>query len=209
MKVLIINAHPDPHSATSATNRVVKHLLDKLPAGSAEVVNLAEIDIQPINKTALDGFAAAMNQQQPTAEQSASLARLSATVAQLKSAPRLVLAYPFYNFSIPARLKDWLDNISIPGETFKYDKNGNPHGLMGTHKALILQGSGAVYSSGPMASMEHSVPYLKTLLGGFLGFADVDVVRAEGTQQQIIGLEAAVQKACADIDAKIDGFMKA
>jgi len=37
----------------------------------------------------------------------------------------------------------------------------------------------------------------------------VDVVRAEGTQQQIIGLEAAVQKACADIDAKIDGFMKA
>ena len=80
---------------------------------------------------------------------------------------------------------------------------------MGTHKALILQGSGSVYSSGPMASMEHSVPYLKTLLGGFLGFADVDVVRAEGTQQQIIGLEAAVQKACADIDAKIDGFMKA
>ena len=71
MKVLIINAHPAPHSATSATNRVVKHLLDKLPVGSAEVVNLAETDIQPLNKTALDGFAAAMNQQQPTAEQSA------------------------------------------------------------------------------------------------------------------------------------------
>ena len=42
---LIINAHPDPHSTASATNRMVAHLLDKLPAGSVQTVNLAEADI--------------------------------------------------------------------------------------------------------------------------------------------------------------------
>ena len=39
------------------------------------------------------------------------LARSGEVIAQVKSAPRLVIAYPMYNFGIPARLKDWLDNI--------------------------------------------------------------------------------------------------
>ena len=38
---LIINAHPDRHSTASATNRMVAHLLTKLPAGSVQTVNLA------------------------------------------------------------------------------------------------------------------------------------------------------------------------
>ena len=33
MKTLIINAHPDPHSTYSATNRMVKHLLTKTACG--------------------------------------------------------------------------------------------------------------------------------------------------------------------------------
>ena len=53
---LIINAHPDPHSTASATNRMVAHLLTKLPAGSVQTINLAEADIQPLNKAALEMF---------------------------------------------------------------------------------------------------------------------------------------------------------
>lgn len=53
---LIINAHPDPHSTASATNRMVTHLLDKLPAGSVQTVNLAEADIQPLDKAVLEMF---------------------------------------------------------------------------------------------------------------------------------------------------------
>ena len=111
-----------------------------------------------------------------------------------------------YNFGIPARLKDWLDNIVMPGQTFQYDESGTPKGLMGTHKALLLQASGSVYSTGPMAQLEFSVSYLQALLGGFLGFASVDAVRAEGTAQAA-GPEAAVQRALAGIDARLEGFL--
>ena len=48
--LIIINAHPHPHSSMSATNRMVAHLLAKLPAGSVQTVNLAETDIQPLDK---------------------------------------------------------------------------------------------------------------------------------------------------------------
>ena len=121
MDTLIINAHPDPYSSASATNRMVAHLLSKLPVGSAQTVNLAETDIQPLDKAVLEMFVATVFQgQQPNAEQTALLARLMSVVNQVKSARRLVIAYPMYNFGIPARLKDWLDNLVVPGETFRY-----------------------------------------------------------------------------------------
>ncbi|WP_331206152.1 NAD(P)H-dependent oxidoreductase [Eikenella corrodens] len=55
---LIINAHPNPHSSEFATNRMVAHLLAKLPAGSVQTVNLAETDIQPLDKAAVEMFIA-------------------------------------------------------------------------------------------------------------------------------------------------------
>ena len=203
---LIINAHPNPHSSMSATNRMVAHLLAKLPAGSVQTVNLAETDIQPLDKAAVEMFIATVFQrQQPNAEQAALFARMMSVVNQVKSARRLVIAYPMYNFGIPARLKDWLDNLVVPGETFRFGEDGAPQGLMGAHKVLLLQASGSVYSEGrPMAQMDFASSYLKTLLGGFLGFASVDTVRAEGTSGD--NREAAVQRACADIDAVYDRF---
>ena len=203
---LIINAHPNPHSSMSATNRMVAHLLGKLPAGSVQTVNLAETDIQPLDKAAVEMFIATVFQrQQPNAEQAALFARMMSVVNQVKSARRLVIAYPMYNFGIPARLKDWLDNLVVPGETFRFGEDGAPQGLMGAHKVLLLQASGSVYSEGrPMAQMDFASSYLTTQLGGFLGFASVDTVRAEGTSGD--NREAAIQRACADIDAVYDRF---
>ena len=201
MDTLIINAHPDPYSSASATNRMVAHLLSKLPVGSAQTVNLAETDIQPLDKAVLE--MSVFQGQQPNAEQTALLARLMSVVNQVKSARRLVIAYPMYNFGIPARLKDWLDNLVVPGETFRYGADGTPRGLMSAHKVLLLQASGSVYTDGPMAQMDFASSYLKTLLGGFLGFASVDTIYAEGTAGN---WDVAVQRACAEIDAVFGSF---
>lgn len=204
MDTLIINAHPDPYSSASATNRMVAHLLSKLPVGSAQTVNLAETDIQPLDKAVLEMFVATVFQgQQPNAEQTALLARLMSVVNQVKSARRLVIAYPMYNFGIPARLKDWLDNLVVPSETFRYGADGIPRGLMSAHKVLLFQASGSVYTDGPMAQMDFASSYLKTLLGGFLGFASVDTIYAEGTASN---WDVAVQRACAEIDAVFGSF---
>lgn len=204
MKTLIINAHPDPHAAGAATNRMVQHLVARLPAGSTEVVNLAETDIQPLDKDMLDAIVHAVFQrQQPDSGQRALLARCGEVIAKVKSAPRLVIAYPMYNFGIPARLKDWLDNLVVPGETFRYGADGTPRGLMSAHKVLLLQASGSVYTDGPMAQMDFASSYLKTLLGGFLGFASVDTIYAEGTAGN---WDVAVQRACAEIDAVFGSF---
>ena len=56
---------------------------------------------------------------------------------------------------------------------------------MGGHKALLVQSSGSVYSTGPLAPWEQSYPFLRTVFG-MLGFDSTDIVRAEGTMIQIL-----------------------
>lgn len=54
-----------------------------------------------------------------------------------------------------------------------------------------------------MAQMDFASSYLKTLRGGFLGFASVDTVYTEGTAGD---WEAAVRRAYAKIDVVYDHF---
>lgn len=68
---------------------------------------------------------------------------------------------------------------------------------------LLLQAGGSVYSEDPMAQMDFASSYLKTLRGGFLGFASVDTVYTESTAGDC---EAEVQRACAKIDDGYDHF---
>lgn len=68
---------------------------------------------------------------------------------------------------------------------------------------LLLQAGGSVYSEDPMAQMDFASSYLKTLLGGFLGFASVDTVYTEGTAGD---REATPQRTCAKIDDGYDHF---
>ena len=78
---------------------------------------------------------------------------------------------------------------------------------MGGHKALILIASGSVFSQGSFAPMDFAAPYLQALLGGFLGFDSVDVMRAEGTQAPTVGMQAALNKAFAELSAKLPSFL--
>ncbi|KLD61324.1 FMN-dependent NADH-azoreductase, partial [Lactiplantibacillus plantarum] len=40
-----------------------------------------------------------------------------------------MIAMPLHNFNVPARLKDYIDNILVARETFRYTENGSV-GLM-------------------------------------------------------------------------------
>lgn len=206
MTLLLINAHPAPDNPESATGQMLAHLRGKLPANS-QTLNLYEQNIPELDAAALAVMYKMLQPDNPlTAEEQQSLAQRRALPEQLLAATRLIIALPMYNFGIPARLKMWVDNIIIPGLTFRYDGQGNPIGLLDRRKAMILQASGSVYSTGAMQDMEHSIPYLRTILG-FIGIHDVRVIRAEGTSKPGIGTEKAVANTCADIDRQWPDFL--
>lgn len=96
-------------------------------------------------------------------------------IRELKDHDRLIIASPVYNFSIPASLKAWIDQVARAGETFRYTSDG-PEGLLKGKTAYVVIASGGTPVDGPM---DHATPYLRHVLG-FMGITDVEVIAADG-----------------------------
>lgn len=97
---------------------------------------------------------------------------------QFLEADKYVIAEPFWNLSIPAILKAYIDYISVTGITFKYTATG-PVGLCVGKKAVNIVARGGDYSLEPAASFEMGDRYLRTLFG-FLGITDFSTIAANG-----------------------------
>jgi len=100
-------------------------------------------------------------------------------VREMQEADIYVIGAPFYNFAIPSTLKAYLDHITRPGITFRYNEEGKPEGFLKGKQAYIATASSGVYSEGPFQSFDHVRPYLTFILG-FLGITDISFIRVEG-----------------------------
>jgi len=91
-----------------------------------------------------------------------------------------------HNFSVPAVLRLWLDQVVRAGKTFAY-VNGAPTGLLKNKKAHFITASGGVYEPGsPMAAFDFVQPYLRTIFG-FMGITDTSFHTAGGTAAINVG----------------------
>ena len=122
-----------------------------------------------------------------SAKQREILALSDELVAELQAADTVVIGAPIYNFSIPATLKAWLDQVARAGLTFNYTENG-PVGLLTGKRAVIVAASGGTPVG---ADFDYAVPYLRHMLG-FIGITDVEIVAAD---QQAIDAGASMTKA--------------
>lgn len=100
-------------------------------------------------------------------------------VGEFLAADVIVIGAPMYNLSVPSQLKAWIDRILIAGRTFRYGPNG-PEGLAGRDKKVIVVSTrGGIYSEAPASAMDYQEAYLRAAFG-FIGVADVTIIRAEG-----------------------------
>lgn len=121
-----------------------------------------------------------------TAEHRAALAPSDELITELERADEYVFGVAMHNFSIPAVLKLWIDQIVRNGRTFVANEGGR-QGLLQSKKATILAASGGVYEAGtPASALNFIDPYLQTILG-FIGVTDVKFVTAGGVAQVMKG----------------------
>ncbi|QQR83968.1 NAD(P)H-dependent oxidoreductase [Candidatus Peregrinibacteria bacterium] len=104
------------------------------------------------------------------------LKNIDANVAEIKRASHLVIAFPMYNFSVPAVVKAWMDTVIIAGETFSMDPITHQFTPLLSGHALILSTAGGLgYVDGPMQAMDHG----RTLVSHAMGFIGYKSVRVE------------------------------
>jgi FMN-dependent NADH-azoreductase len=97
-----------------------------------------------------------------------------------------------WNFSIPYRLKQYIDIIVQPGYTFGVTENGNYEGLVRNKKVFIAYARGGQYPRGTeKEAFDLQKKYLELILA-FMGLNDVCSIAIEPTLEQ--GPDTAKQK---------------
>jgi FMN-dependent NADH-azoreductase len=124
-----------------------------------------------------------------SAEQRKKLALSDTLVSEVKSADTIVIGTPIYNFSVPASLKAWIDQIARARETFSYTENG-PVGLLEGKRAFVLVASGGTKVG---SEIDFAASYLRHVLG-FVGITDVTIVAADQLMVDPSNREAALAK---------------
>lgn len=126
-------------------------------------------------------------------------------IAELQTADTLLLAVPIYNFSVPAALKCWIDQITRIGHTFAYE-DGEFRGLTKTQRAVVICAYGADgYLEGqPFEAANFLEPYLRFLLS-FLGIEDVEMVSVQATTADEETVSSNLAQSAADLSRAMAG----
>jgi FMN-dependent NADH-azoreductase len=185
-KTLIINAHPKVDDIFSVSLQVFNHFLkaykELIPDSEAiEQINLYSDEVPMIDKTVLSAWEKQRKEQELTSQEQKVTERMSEILNQFKSANTYIIVLPLHNFNIPSKLKDYMDNILIARETFKYTENGSVGLLNDGRRMLVIQASGSIYTNNDWyTEVDHSPKYLKSMFN-FLGIEDYQIIRAQGT----------------------------
>ncbi|WP_018754949.1 FMN-dependent NADH-azoreductase [Paenibacillus terrigena] len=187
-KLLVINAHPEVDSTSSFSLNVFNYFMKiyKEKHSNDEVIeqiNLYKDVVPMIDQTVLSAWGKLKTGQELTSREQEVTERMNDVLKQFKSANKYVIVYPVHNFNVPSKLKDYMDNIMIARETFKYTETGSVGLLKDGRSMFVIQGSGAIYTNNDWyTEVEYSHKYLKSMFN-FFGIEDYQILRVQGTDK--------------------------
>ncbi|MBK1881313.1 NAD(P)H-dependent oxidoreductase [Luteolibacter pohnpeiensis] len=98
-----------------------------------------------------------------------------------KSADKYLISLPMWNFSMPYKLKHYIDLIAQPGLTFSYTPEEGYKGLVTGKPIVAVYARGGAYGPGTGAeAYDQQSTYLKQVLG-FIGFTGIQEIFVEPT----------------------------
>ena len=104
---------------------------------------------------------------------------------QFSEADTIVIAAPYWDLSFPAMLKQYLEQITVVGLTFKYSEEGVPVSLCRAKRLFYVTTAGGNY-----VPDDYGFGYVKALVQSYYAIPDVRKIEADGLD--IVG---------ADVDA--------
>lgn len=100
-------------------------------------------------------------------------AEVVSVIEEFKSADKYVMAVPMWNFSIPYRLKQYIDILVQPGLTFTVTEDGGYDGLVKGKLVFIAYARGGEYPAGTAAeAFDLQKRYLELILN-YIGLTDI------------------------------------
>ena len=179
-KLLYIEASPRGERSRSSTvaKAFVAGYKKAHPGDTVETVNVFDARLATLDEPTLGAKYAMLHGQNPTAEDIKRWKPVQDVMDQFKAADKYVISTPMWNFSIPYRLKHYIDLLVNPGQTFSYSPEEGYKGLVTGKPMLIVCARGGAYPEG--AALDLQAAYLKLILA-FIGFTDIQWILVEPT----------------------------
>ena len=109
---------------------------------------------------------------------------------QFAEADEIVIAAPFWDLSFPAALKQYFEQINVPGITFRYTPAGIPQGLCRAKRLTYITTAG-----GNFFPEEYGFGYVKALAQDFYGIRNVNLIKAIGLDIEGADVNAIIESA--------------
>ena len=201
MNVLVIKANNRPDGiSTKMYDTFMETIKD---AKNLEVVSydLFNEDIPYLGQELFDAFAKLQAGEELNDYEKRLLAAKQKAKDLTSAADVIVIAFPLWNLTPPARLHTYIDYIAEAGFAFKYSPEGALIRMLENKKAVLLCAKGGVYSTPEAAAIDMSVPYIKNLFNAMFGIEVVEEVAIEGHNAFPDKSEEIVEKGLEEVKA--------
>ena len=191
-KLLHIICSPRPESESSAGGRLfVDRFRKARPDWDIDEMDLWREQLPEFTGAILDAKYARIDGRGFTSAERDGFAVAEWLALRLALADRVVISTPMWNFSIPYKLKQWIDIISQPGLTFRFDPAQGYLPLLKDRRTLVVMASGSDFVTGMNRGRpDMATPYLREALR-FIGIRDVQFILIGPTAGPVEGAEAA------------------
>lgn len=160
---LLVECSPrfERSASRAAAERVVARLGAREPGLSVLRRDLAAVPPPLVDA----GFCAAIQVpgETPDVAQRRALAASEALIAELEATDVLVIATPMHNFTVPAVLKAWIDQVLRIGRSFRSTPAGKV-GLLADRPAYVVIASGGLVTGERARQPDFLTPYLAAVL---------------------------------------------
>ncbi len=132
-------------------------------------------------------------------------------ILSLKAADKVLLSSPMWNYSIPYRLKHYIDIVCQPGLTFYVNRRGEYVGMVKNKPLQLVLASGSAYRVGwPSADDGTKSDFQRAYLehvARFIGFADIRVLKIQPTADATAAdIDSTLQRCLAEAEHAAASF---
>src|SRR5881227_3918945 len=162
-KLLHLSCSPRADSESSAGARVfLDHFLQARPDWDIDVMNLWKDHLPDFEGYILEAKYSRLGGRAFTDSQRDAFAL----------ADRVLISTPMWNFGIPYKLKQWIDVITQPGLTFRFDPAQGYQPLVKDRPTVVILASGSDFVTGMnRGRIDMASPYLREILR-FIGITN-------------------------------------
>ena len=182
----LLHIESSPRKNRSASLEVARAYLDAYRQAHQDhridVLDLWSTELPEFNGDALGAKYADLSGTTLSVAQQQAWARIRRLAQRLHDADTLLFSVPLWNFSIPYKLKHFIDVVSQRNVLFSFDERGAA-GLLKGKQAVVIYARGLDYSmdsSTPAHLFDFQRPFMEAWLR-FVGVTDVETIVVEKT----------------------------